>query len=336
MAALLCSNKLIVGSAAQVPTDRRDAKRKKPNKTKETKIKRVSERDTTCRYCESTTSQLVWLETGDWSKRSSSQSKCELQFAHFGNWTECNAFTSFDTHLPTSQSISLFSTNIGSNEVDALWRHRRKKFAIFWSIRWSNGLETHRMMWPTSRITSNSFPWKMEPFDVGIGVCVCVCPTIIEIISFHVPFRLHLRNFVEQCTFPLIKFRFCFEWMWHISVSWMECVVAVVIVVVVCDGGSGSDGSNGGGDVVRWSLAPLWSLDDALFRQSTCHITPYHTTTRTQMLLFNIWPNTGAHAASFGILETNSIQWNSENVKNEASTTTAQMTGRERERSEKK
>lgn len=41
------------------------------------------------------------------------------------------------------------------------------------------------------------------------------------------------------------KIRFCFEWMCHISVAWMEFVVAVAIVVVVVVGGGGGGGDSG-------------------------------------------------------------------------------------------
>lgn len=88
--------------------------------------------------------------------------------------------------------------------------------------------------------------------------------------SFHFTFLLHLRNFVEQCTFGSDKIRFCYEWMCgHISVSWMECVVAVVDVVVDV------------GLRHRYGLLTILHFDKA-------HATPHHTANQNATVQY-IW-----------------------------------------------
>lgn len=135
------------------------------------------------------------LENDDFSKRFSSQNKSELQFAHFGNWSECIPLTSFSS----SFTALLRSGRMSYRSWDSLKLKTRKSHREvfdqfdhptdwkFPGFKW-NRIHFHR-------ITKNAF-------EVGM------CLTITEIISFHVSFRLHLRNFVEQCTFPLVKFGF--------------------------------------------------------------------------------------------------------------------------------
>lgn len=239
--------------------------------------------------CKGWWAQFFWLGNGDcdWlckGLRSKTKANCNLHTSDIGlnalQWLHFVLIFRIKIHFFISDGRRCSDNSIFEREK------KRTKMEIFdqfdHPLRWkcddSNGTEFIS--------TKNA----AQPFGM--------CPAIIEIISFHVPFRLHLRNFVEQCTFPLIKFGFCIEWMWPISVSWMECVVAVV---------------NGGGSVgvvVRWYTAPLWSLGDAQFRQGTCHTTP-----RTRMPLFNIWTQCQwmvmekMDSARPTMMETKSIQW---------------------------